>query len=198
MQNLNESHWEAFQRIFSYLKGTPNKNLTYKRSAEGLIGYTNANWIKDRNTRRFTSGYIFLMQEALISWRSKRQEYIILLIAEAEYIAATEITKEALFLKGIINTLLPINQQINAITIKENNKSCIRIRYNPEFHQRTKYIDLKYYFIRNHINKNEIILEWISRCDQLADELTKPLSKAAFDTFIRRIKLINRSFSESD
>jgi hypothetical protein len=97
-----------------------------------------------------------------------------------------------------MNTLLPIDQQINAITIKKNNENCIRIRYNPEFHQRTKHIDLKYHFIRNHISKNEIILKWISGCDQLVDGLTKPLSKTAFNAFKRRIKLINRFLSESD
>jgi hypothetical protein len=58
-----------------------------------------------------------------------------------------------------MNILFPIDQQINAITIKKDNKSCIRIKYNPELHQRTKHIDLKYYFIRNHISKDEIILE---------------------------------------
>jgi hypothetical protein len=74
------------------------------------------------------------MQETPINWRSNRQECVALLIAETEYIAATEATKEALFLKGIINTLFPINQQIDAITIKEDNESCIRIKYNSEFH----------------------------------------------------------------
>jgi hypothetical protein len=72
MQNLNESHWEALQRVFSYLKGTPNKGLTYKRLAEGLIDYTAADWAGDRDIRRSTNGYIFLMQKAPISWRLKR------------------------------------------------------------------------------------------------------------------------------
>jgi hypothetical protein len=133
--------------------------LTYKRSAEDLIGYIDADWAGDRDNRRSTSGYIFLMQGASISWRLKRQEYIALLIAETEYIAATEVTKEVLFLKEIINTLLPINQQIDVITIKKDNESYIRIKYNSEFHQRTKYIDLRYHFIRNHINKSEIMLK---------------------------------------
>jgi hypothetical protein len=64
-----------------------------------------------------------------------------------------------------MNILLPINQQIDAIIIKKYNENCIRIIYNSEFHQRTKYIDLRYYFTRNYINKNEIILEWISGYD---------------------------------
>jgi hypothetical protein len=147
MQNSNESHWEILQRIFSYLKRTSNKDLIYKRSAESLIGYTDADWAGDRDTRKSTNSYIFLMQGAPISWRLKRQKYVVLSTAEAEYIAATEAIKEALFLKEIMNTLFPIDQQINAVTIKEDNESCIRIKYNFEFHQRTKHIDLKYHFI---------------------------------------------------
>jgi hypothetical protein len=72
MQNPNEFHWEALQRVFFYLKGTPNKGLIYKRTAESLIGYADADWVGDRDTRKFTNGYIFLMQGAPISWRSKR------------------------------------------------------------------------------------------------------------------------------
>jgi hypothetical protein len=72
MQNSNEFYWEALQRIFSYLKGIPNKGLTYKRSAEGLIDYTDADWAGDRDIRRSTNNYIFLMQRASISWRLKR------------------------------------------------------------------------------------------------------------------------------
>jgi hypothetical protein len=67
MQNPNESHWEVLQRVFSYLKGTSNKGLIYKRSAEGLIGYIDADWAGDRDTKRSTSDYIFLMQGAPIS-----------------------------------------------------------------------------------------------------------------------------------
>jgi hypothetical protein len=68
--------------------------LIYKRSAEGLIDYTNAEWAGNRDIRKSISDYIFLMQEVSISWRSKRQEYVILSTAEAEYIAATEATKK--------------------------------------------------------------------------------------------------------
>ena len=159
MQNPNKSHWEALQRVFSYLKGLMQRGLTYRRFAGGLIGYTDADWAGNRDTRKFTNSYVFLMQDAPISWRSKRQECVALSTAEAEYIAATETTKKALFLKKIINIFLPIGRQLRTITIKKDNESCIRIRRNPEFHQRTKYIDLRYHFIRNHINNGDITLK---------------------------------------
>ena len=196
MQNPNESHWEALQRVFSYLKGSMQRGFTYRRSAGGLIGYTDADWAGDRDTRKSTSGYVFLMQGAPISWRSKRQECVALSTAEAEYIAATEATKESLFLKGIINTFLPIGRQLRTITIKGDNESCIRIRRNPEFHQRMKYIDLRYHFIRNHINNGDITLEWTPGANQLADGLTKSLPQTAFDTFVRKIGLTDGSPSE--
>ena len=120
MQNLNESYWEVLQRVFSYLKRLMQRGLTYRRSAEGLIDYTDADWAGNRDTRKFTNSYVFLMQDAPISWRSKRQECVALSTAEAEYIAATEATKKALFLKKIINIFLPIGRQLRTITIKKD------------------------------------------------------------------------------
>jgi hypothetical protein len=109
MQNPNEFHWEVLQRVFFYFKGISNKGLTYKRSAENLIDYIDVDWAEDRDIKKSISGCIFLMQEISISWRLKRQECVALLIAEVEYIAATEAIKEALFLKEIMNTLLFID-----------------------------------------------------------------------------------------
>jgi hypothetical protein len=72
MQNSNESYWETLQRVFFYLKRTPIKGLTYKKSAENLIGYIDADWAEDRDIRKSTNNYIFLMQGVPINWRSKR------------------------------------------------------------------------------------------------------------------------------
>jgi hypothetical protein len=96
--------------------------------------------------------------------------------AEAEYIAAAEAAKEAIFLKSMTNTFLPEHQHISKVTLMEDNEACIRIGQNPEFHQRTKHIDIKYHFLRDQIRRGNIELEWISTNQQLADGLTKALA----------------------
>ena len=67
MQNPNESHWEALQRVFSYLNRLIQRGLTYKRSAGGLINYTDADWAGDRDIKKSINDYVFLMQGAPIS-----------------------------------------------------------------------------------------------------------------------------------
>ena len=80
----------------------------------------------------------------------------------------------------------------------EDNQACIRIGQNPELHQRTKHIDIKYHYLRDQIRKGNISLQWIPTNEQLADALTKPLPKSSFDKFIIEIGLTDGMPSESD
>jgi hypothetical protein len=200
MTNPNESHWAAFERIFAYLKRTPKLGPTYRkyRKYQNLIGFTDSDWAGDRDERKSTGGYIFLFHGAPISWRSKRQSCVALSTAEAEYIAAAETAKKAIFLKSMTNTFLPEHQHISKIPLMKNNEACIRISQNPEFHQRTKHIDIKYHFLRDQIRRGNIELKWISTNQQLADGLTKALAQVPFNTFVREIGLTDGINSESD
>jgi hypothetical protein len=134
MSNPNASHWSAIERVFAYIKGTPTRGPTYTKAGSDFQGYTDSDWAGNIIDRKSTSGYIFLLQGAPISWRSKRQTSVALSSAEAEYIAASEATKEALYLRSILNTFLPIDKQIGTVTLKEDNANCILIGNNPELH----------------------------------------------------------------
>jgi hypothetical protein len=104
--NPNKSHWEALERVFAYLKETLTRNPIFVRYRGGLQDYTNSDWARDRSERKSTSGYIFLFQGAPISWKAKRQICVALSSAEAEYIAASEAVKEALYFRLTLNTFL--------------------------------------------------------------------------------------------
>ena len=197
MSNLNASYWSAIERVFAYIKGTPTRGPTYTKGSNDFQGYTDSDWAGNIADRKSTSGHIFLLQGAPISWRSKRQTSIALSNAEAEYIAASEAAKEALYLRLTLNTFFLMEKQIQTVILKEDNESCILIGSNPELHQRTKHIDMRYHFLRDHIKKGDIALEWTPTTDQLANGLTKPLAAAAFNRFVRGIKLTNRLPDES-
>ena len=123
MTNPNELYQKALERVFAYIKVIPNRGLTYRKDAKhgGLVGYTDSDWAGDRIERRFIREYIFLFYGALISQKSKRQSCIALSTAEAEYIAACEAAKEAIYLKSTVNTLLPIEKSLLTITIMKDN-----------------------------------------------------------------------------
>ena len=69
MINPNESHWKALERVFAYIKATPNRGPTYRKDTKhaNLIGYTDSDWAGDRIEKRSIGGYIFLFYETPIS-----------------------------------------------------------------------------------------------------------------------------------
>ena len=83
-------HWTAVKRILRYLKGTPTYGLMYMTSGDTsgtLIGYSDADWAGDVNDRKSTSGYLFMMSGAAVSWKSQKQTCVALSTVEAEFIA---------------------------------------------------------------------------------------------------------------
>ena len=93
MENFGHVHWEAVKRIFRYLLGTKNWELTCGTTDDGLKGYTDADGSSQEH-RHAISGYVFLMNGGAISWSSKKQELVTLSTAASEYVAATYASKE--------------------------------------------------------------------------------------------------------
>lgn len=94
--NPDPGHWQAVKRIFRYFYGTINLKLTYRGNLQPLTGYTNADWVGNRDTRQSTSEFFFNVGNGAISWSSKRQPTVALSTCEAEYMGQTQATKEAL------------------------------------------------------------------------------------------------------
>jgi hypothetical protein len=87
-QNPGNKHWNAVKRIFAYLAGTPYHGLHFKSSNQPVIkGYTDADFARDQDTRRSTTGYIYLYHGGPVVWASRRQKCISLSTTEAEYVA---------------------------------------------------------------------------------------------------------------
>ncbi|UYV79065.1 hypothetical protein LAZ67_17000981, partial [Cordylochernes scorpioides] len=179
------THWNALKRIFKYLKGTLDSGILYKRKdVIKLIGYSDADFAGDIDTRRSTSGYIFLLAGGPVTWTSQRQSVVALSTTEAEYIAASMASREAVWLKLLIKELTPND---NPVPLMIDNQSAIRLILNPEFHKRTKHVDVKFQFIREQ-HKMKIIK--IFNCpteEQLADLLTKALPATRFKRLFKDI-----------
>ncbi|UYV61249.1 hypothetical protein LAZ67_1004106 [Cordylochernes scorpioides] len=92
---------------------------------------------------------------------------------ESEYIAASKATKEAIWLSQLLRELH--QEQVKPTTIFCDNQICIRLVHNPEYHKRTKHIDISYHFIRDHFQKHAIDLLYVCSNDQAADIFTKAL-----------------------
>jgi hypothetical protein len=185
--NPTETHWKLVKRMFRYLRGTVNLQLVYQGDLGPLRGYSDADYAGDIETRRSTSGYLFSLGSAAISWSSKRQPTVALSTCEAEYIAQTQAAKEAIWLQRLIQEL--ITTVATPPIIYCDNEGAVALSKNPEFHSRTKHIDIQWHFVREKVAEGRIELQRVSTANQAADGFTKGLPRELFTKFRQVIGL---------
>lgn len=186
--NPTQAHWSAVKRIFRYLKQTIDMGLVFSGAIQPLVGYTDSDWAGCAETRRSTSGYVFHLGSAAISWSSKRQPTVTLSSCEAEYIGQTNATKEAIWLQTFLQQIQPdLHNGLSATIIYGDNQGAIALAKNPQFHNRTKHIETQHHFVREKVAEGKVDLKWVPTAEQIADGLTKPLSKDKFEVFRRAI-----------
>ena len=143
-----------------------------------MIGYCDADWGGDLNTRRSTSGYIFTVGNSLVTWTSKKQLTVAKSTTEAEYVALSLATQEAIWIRQLLKD---VGMSIDLPTlIHEDNIGAIELSKNSKFHNRTKHIDISYHFIRERVVSKEIEVKYCSSSSNLADIMTKALPKTHF------------------
>ena len=172
--NPTKNHWIAVKRILRYLKGTCNYGLLYRKDTPAeLTGYSDADWAGDVGDRKSISGYIYFLGGAAISWKSSKQSCVALSTTEAEYIASSSASQEAIWLQQLMSDLL--NKRVQETTIFEDNQSTICLAKNQQVHRRTKHVDIKYHLIRDLVEAERIKLTYCASKDMVADILTKGL-----------------------
>ena len=185
------SHLLAVKRIIRYLLGTVSLGLWYpKNSLCNLVGYSDSDFAGSKTDRKSTSGTCQFIGSALVSWNSKKQNSVALSTAEAEYISAGSCCAQILCMK---QQLSDYGIVLDHIPIKCDNTSAINISKNPVLHSRTKHIEIRHHFIRDHVLKGDVVLEFVDTKNQLADIFTKPLSKDTFYNIRRELGLIDVS-----
>lgn len=191
MQNPKKSHLEAVRRVLRYVKSTIDYGLLYKKGGNcKLVGYCDADYAGDHDTRRSTTGYMFTLGSGTISWCSKRQPTVSLSTTEAEYRAAAMAAQESTWLIQLMNDL---HQPVDyAVLLYCDNQSAIRLAENPVFHARTKHVEVHYHFVREKVLQEEIEMRQVKTDEQIADLFTKSLSVGKFEHFRRQLGVIQR------
>ncbi|CAL9243066.1 unnamed protein product [Arabidopsis halleri] len=178
MQSPRKSHGEIMKQILRYLKGTMTFGLRFSREASKSIKYTDNSHNIDQDNGRSTTCHIFYFRSSPISWCSQKQGTVALSSCEAEFMAATEAARQAIWLQEILSEIM--GWKTEKILIKIDNKSAIALTKNPVFHGKSKHIYKRYHFIRECI-KNEVVdVEHVPGEEQKADILTKALARVKF------------------
>ena len=154
-----ESHVVAVKRILRYLVHTPNFGLWYpKGSSFNLIGYTDSDWAGDKVERKSTSGGCQFLGRSLVSWSSNKQRCVTLSTTEAEYIAAASCCAQLLWMR---QTLKDYGVTCDKVPLLCDNESAIKIAYNPVQHSKTKHIEIRHHFIRDHVKRGDLSLSYV-------------------------------------
>ena len=158
---------QVFERYTSHA-------LCFGGSDTVLQGYVDADMASDKDSRRSTIGYVFTKGGTSVSWISKLQQVVALSTTEAEYVAATEASKEMIWLQRFMEELG--KKQENS-RLYSDSQSAIHLAKNSVFHSRTKHIELKYHFIRSVLDEELLKLEKIHTSQNPADMLTKGVTR---------------------
>lgn len=174
-------HLQAVKRILRYVKGTLDYRLIYWKGTGNYIlsGYSDSDLGGSLDDRRSTGGMAFYLNESLITWVSQKQRCVALSSCEAEFMAATAAAYQGVWLRNLLTQITDMKHC--PVVIYIDNKSAIDLARNPVFHGRSKHIDVRYHFIRECVERGEIIIKHVRTEEQRADVLTKAMSTTKFE-----------------
>jgi hypothetical protein len=179
MNQPGEDHLIATKRVLRHLAGTIHLGLLFRHRTEiKLTAYVDSDWATDSHDRKSITGYVTQVRDGTISARREKQEIIALSSTEAEYVAATSVGKEILFLRQILADLG--YDQSEQTPVGEDNSFCIKLSENEMYHRRSKHIDIKYHWIRAQVAEGKFKLNFVPSIDNVTDITTKPLGPTLF------------------
>ena len=146
----------AAEHVLAYLHRNRDVGLRYQASERPVEGFTDSDW----GVRHSTTGYVFMYNQACISWASKKQPSVALSSCEAEIMPASEAAKEAVYLGSFLGEL---EQHDNSpIDLRLDNKAAGDLAYNPEHHPKTKHIDRRHFYVRECVEDLKIRVPFVA------------------------------------
>ncbi|MBW0506037.1 hypothetical protein O181_045752 [Austropuccinia psidii MF-1] len=188
LENPGIKHWLAFKHLLRYLKGTISLALTLGGNSSSLQTFSDADYANCKDTRKSVTGYMTMIGNSCINWKSKKQSTISTSSCEAEYKAQFEGGKDliwtALLLQDLrVNVSYPLK-------LNGDNQGAIALAKNPQVNERTKHFDTILHLIQEMIMKKKINITYIPTQQMPADGLTKALPRPTHEKFLRSLGLL--------
>jgi hypothetical protein len=189
----------ALHHVLRYLKGTMSKGIVYKRceKTEDLqlpTCFSDSNW-GDVHTdkRRSVSGYVFMLAGGPVSWKSRKQTCIATSSNEAEYIAASEAAKQAVWIKRLmIDMGLFDEESCKPLVINMDNQGAHDLIKSTAVTRKSKHIDIRFHYTKDLVQNGMLAVQGIASRDNAADGFTKPLNSEFFKRFLELICFSNQ------
>jgi Reverse transcriptase (RNA-dependent DNA polymerase) len=155
MHNPTEEHWSAVKRILRYVAGTLQYGIKlFKDSNFQIHAYSDADWAGSIDDRRSTSGFCIYLGKNIISWQAKKQATVSRSNTEAEYRSLASACTEIMWVDFLLKEITLSSHSIPILWC--DNIGAIFLAANPQFHARTKHIDIDFHFVREKIVSNKL------------------------------------------
>jgi transposase InsO family protein len=186
--NPTNAHFQAAKRVFRYLQGTQTMGLVYSKHNDDITQriqcYCDADYAADGD-RKSISGSLFTLAGSPISYQAKKQTTVAHSTVESEYAAMAHAAKEMIWLQYLLRDLGM--SKYAPTTLFCDNQGAISLAKNPTHHAKTKHVDVQLHFIRDHIEKGTINVEYCPTEDMLADLMTKGLARERHEKLLIRM-----------
>ena len=165
--------------------------LTYRNTDTlEVVGFSDSNYAGCVDDKRSTSGYIFIMTEGFVSWKSVKQTLTTSSTMETEYVACYEATCHAIWLWNFISALEVVHSISSSLTLFCDNFAVVSFSRNNKSTSRSKNIDVKLFFVKEKVVESLISVERTPTTSMLTDPLTKSLPICVFQEHVTRMGLL--------
>ena len=194
MQQPTSTHFLAVKRILRYLAGTKSHGITFTASQSlSLSAFSDADWASNPDDRRSTSGYCIFLGDSLVSWSSSKQKVVSRSSTESEYRSLADAAADLTWFQHLFSEL---HLSITSTPVLWcDNLSATHLASNPIFHARTKHIEIDFHFLRDMVNRKQLIIRHVASSDQIADILTKHLLISQFHCLCNKLTVLHRPIS---
>jgi hypothetical protein len=178
MQAPTTEHLQVAQGVLRYLSSTADMGLEFGgKGRRGLIGYCDSDYAGDLDTRRSTTGFVYLLNGGAFSWSSRLQPTVAVSTTEAEYMAAAAAVREAMWIRKLLPEL---GQKVETVKIMGDNTATLKLLSNSITTDRSKHIDVIHHYARDRALGGEVKFEYVPTTEMVADSLTKAVKPAQF------------------
>ena len=174
----SEKHLIAVKRILRYLQHTPDLGIQFTKGDSKLLGYGDADYAGDTETRKSTTGYVVTLANGPVVWNSKKQTCVALSTAESEYVACSATAREIKYLRAVLKEL-GVEQKGPTMLYQDNNAAIANAR-GIDRKGSLRHIDVAHHFTRGCVERGEITVEYKPSTEMVADIMTKALSRDKF------------------
>jgi hypothetical protein len=177
ISNPSIDHWKAITKVFGYIKRTMNFRLFYNNFLVVLEGYIDSSWITSASDNKSTFGWLFILEDGVVSWALKKQTCITYFTIESKFIALATTSKETKWLRNVLLDIKLWSQPMTSISLYCDSQTIMSRAFSKIYNGKSRHISLRHEYTRQLISDGIIIIVYVKSCNNLADPFTKSLSR---------------------